>query len=265
MTEETDVSQPFRWWGPVWSAPRERSVAELIGDGVLDVETAALLWALLARRVSLAVVAGPSGAGKTTLLTALLGLLPPDVRRIYLRGCYESFAFLDDPEIDPGRTVLLINELSAHPPSYLWGPAVRRTLDAGRAGFGLLATAHATGVDAFVSLLAAYPLGVPMVAVAAFQALVVLDCWQGTNGETRREVRAVHGLALTSEGGLVSSALSQRSARGTPAELDIGAIADLLERLDGTGACVDQTRSEMITRGRTIRRECDAAPTATGA
>ncbi len=254
MIGATAADEPFGWWGPVWSEPRERTIAELIGDRVLDAETASVLWALVARRASLVVVAGPSGAGKTTLLTALLALLPPDLRRIYLRGCYESFWFLDDPEIDPGRTVLLINELSAHLPSYLWGPAVRLALGAGRAGYGLLATAHATGAEEFVALLAGYPLGVPLAEVAAFQALVVLDAWQAKNGEIRREVCAVHGLSLTGQGGLVSAPLIERPARGAPPELDVRAAAELLGLLDGRMMSAGQTTQELASRSGALRR-----------
>lgn len=258
MIGATAPDEPFGWWGPVWSAPRERTIAELIGDRVLDVETAAVLWALVARRASLVVVAGPSGAGKTTVLTALLALLPPDLRRIYLRGCYESFGFLVDPEIDPARTVLLINELSAHLPSYCWGPAVRRALGAGRAGFALLATAHATGAEEFVALLAGYPLGVPLAEVAAFHALVVLDAWQETNGEMRREVRAVHGLTLTGQGGLVSAPLIERTARGAAPELDVHATAELLGRLDGRVVSAGHATYELARRSEALRREGDA-------
>src|SRR5215217_8012988 len=115
-------------------------MAELLRDETIDAWTAANLWAALARRRSLTVVAGASGVGKTTLLTALLDFLPQGARRIYVRGCFETFAFLADPTINPGETTLLINEMSPHLPVYLWGPAVGRVLEATQRGFNLLST-----------------------------------------------------------------------------------------------------------------------------
>ena len=46
-------------------------------------------------------IIGPNGAGKTTTLTALLDLMPHDTRRVYLRGHYENFDFVNEPGIEP--------------------------------------------------------------------------------------------------------------------------------------------------------------------
>src|ERR671937_5478 len=107
MSRLRSYDEPFGWWGPVWSAPGPRSVGNLIADGILTAEAAALLSILLERRASLIVAAGPSGAGKTTLLTALLDFLPAETRRIYVRGCYEPFDFLETT--DPAHSALLVN------------------------------------------------------------------------------------------------------------------------------------------------------------
>ena len=225
--------EPFGWWGPVWEPPALRTIRDLVRDGTLTAETAALLWTLLARRASIVVAAGPGGAGKTTLLTALLDLLPVDTRRVYVRGCYESFAFLDDPTTDPDQTYLLVNEISAHLPIYLWGPAVLRVLDTARGGYRLAATAHATTVEGFVQTLAGYPLRVPADAIAAIDLVVVLDAWK--EGETvRREVAMVAALALTPDGkGLHVERLVERTRRGEPPVLDVAAVTGVIARLTG--------------------------------
>lgn len=144
-------------------------------DGTIDPGTAALLWAALARRRSLAVVAGPSGTGKSTLLRALLAFLPHDTRRVYLRGCFETFAFLADPAIVPRQTALLINEISPHLPVYLWGPAVERVVAATERGFCVLATAHATSVDQFIGGLAGSPLRLSAPRLAAFEFVAIME------------------------------------------------------------------------------------------
>jgi energy-coupling factor transporter ATP-binding protein EcfA2 len=234
MRPHASYDQPFAWWGPLWSPPKVHGILDLIKDDVLSAETAALLWALLARRASLVVVANPSGAGKTTLLTALLAFLPLDTHRLYLRGCYEPFAFLNDPAIDPTKTVLLVNEISAHLPAYLWGPGVSRTLDATRLGFTLAATAHASSPTAFVQTLTGYPLRLRPEEIAAIDLVVVLDA--RIDGATvRRQLRTVAALSPTGGGGLNVDVLAE-VARGSSSRLDIPRSVSVLRRLTGRGS-----------------------------
>jgi energy-coupling factor transporter ATP-binding protein EcfA2 len=167
-------------------------------DETIDSWTAANLWAALARRRSLVVVAGESEVGKTTLLTALLDFLPPNTRRVYLRGCFESFAFLSDPAIDPSQSALLINEISPHLPVYLWGPAVGRVLEAAQQGFTLLATAHADSVHEFVGALTGSPLRIPLAQAAAFEFIVVMK--RDDANLSGRGVRGVWRLEPTRSG-----------------------------------------------------------------
>src|SRR5918997_3879070 len=174
MSPEPRYEEPFAWWGPGWQVPEPRDIAELLRDETIDSWTAANLWAALARRRSLAVVAGESEVGKTTLLNALLDFLPLGTRRVYLRGCFESFAFLSDPAIDPTQTALLINEISPHLTVYLWGPAVGRVLEATQRGFTLLATAHADSVQEFLGALTGSPLRIPLAQAAAFEFVAVM-------------------------------------------------------------------------------------------
>jgi energy-coupling factor transporter ATP-binding protein EcfA2 len=198
VSPDPRYEEPFAWWGPGWQAPAPRDIVGLLRDETIDAWTAANLWAALARRQSLTVVAGESGVGKTTLLTALLDFLPPGTRRVYLRGCFESFAFLSDPSIAPSQTALLINEISPHLPVYLWGPAVSRILEAAQRGFTLLATAHADSVHELVGALTGSPLRIPVGQVAAFGHVIVMERDQA-NASGRR-VRGVWRLAPTRDG-----------------------------------------------------------------
>jgi hypothetical protein len=175
MCPAPHYEEPFHWWGPGWDAPAPRDIAALLRDGTIDAGTAAVLWAALSRRCSLAVVAGPSGLGKTTLLSALLAFLPDGTRRVYLRGCFETFAFLADAGIDAGQTALLVNEISPHLAVYLWGPAVHKVLAAAERGFAVLATAHAESATGFVASLTGSPLRVSPAAVAALDYVAVLE------------------------------------------------------------------------------------------
>ena len=186
-------ADPFFWWGPAWARADRRSIGDLLRDGTIDAELAALVWASLARRRSLAVIAGPSGAGKTTLLGALLDLLPEDTRRIYVRGCLETFAFLSESDVLPEQSALIVNEISPHLPVYLWGPAVARLLDAAERGFMLLATAHAESVAAFVGLLTGSPLRIATARAAAFELVVLLD--RVEDNTSGRRVRGIWQLS----------------------------------------------------------------------
>jgi energy-coupling factor transporter ATP-binding protein EcfA2 len=216
--------EPFGWWGPVWSQPEPRTIVDLIRDGVLSAEVAALLCELVAQRASIVVAAGPSGAGKTTLLTALLDALPAGTRRVYVRGCYEPFDFF--AETDPGATALLVNEISAHLPIYLWGPGVRRVLTAAQNGYQLAATAHATSIEEFIYSLAGYPLRITADELKAIDLLVLLDAWREPDG-IRRSVRQVVTLSA-------SSGVRQIEPRiiADGRAVDLSAASDLATALD---------------------------------
>ena len=173
-------------------------MADLLSDETIDSWIAANLWAAMARRRSLVVVAGANGVGKSTLLSALLEFLPPGTRRLYLRGCFETFAFLSDPTIDPRETAVLINEISPHLPVYLWGPAVRRTLGAARQGFQLLSTAHADSVPDLVGALTGSPLRLTASEVAALEFVVMME--RAPGNPSGRHVSGVWRLAPTRYG-----------------------------------------------------------------
>lgn len=213
--------EPFHWWGPGWDAPAPLNIGDVLRDGTLDPWIGANLWAALARRMSAAVAAGPSGAGKTTLLTALLGFLPPATRRIYLRGSFETFAFLTDASVVPGASVLLVNEISPHLPVYLWGPAVTRSLSATDRGFAILATAHAGSVAEFVGLLTGSPLRIPAPLVAAFEFVVFLEPSPASpSGRRVRELtrltRTAGGIAYESMPALPVGGANRPTASGLP-------------------------------------------------
>ena len=210
MTPVARYDEPFAWWGPGWPAPSPRGIDDLLRDETIDSWTAANLWAGLARRHSLLVVASASGVGKTTLLTALLAFLPPNTRRVYPRGCFESFAFLSDPTINPHETALLVNEISPHLPVYLWGPAVERTLEAAQRGFQLLATAHADSVLDLVGALTGSPLHIPVAETAALEFVVVLA--RDVDKPSGRHVRGIWRLEPSRDGVVLRTLPAQGGA-----------------------------------------------------
>jgi hypothetical protein len=175
LSSKTPYTKPFFWWGPAWARVEWRSIGDLLRDGTISAADAALLWAALSRRRSVAVIAGPSGVGKSTLLGALLDFLPVDMRPVFVRGSFETFDFLANPELTPERAALVVNEISPHLPFYLWGAAVSRLFDAAERGYPVLATAHAETVPALLRFLAGAPLRIPARRVALLEFVVLLD------------------------------------------------------------------------------------------
>jgi energy-coupling factor transporter ATP-binding protein EcfA2 len=143
-----------------------------------------MLWAHVASGKSLMVIGGPSGLGKSTLLHALLPALPPGRRQIYLRGCYETFAYQREPGYSPAGTTILVNEMSPHLPIYLWGPAVRRALEAGEEGSQILATAHGQSVVEFIRTLTGSPLRLPARLLGTLGLVALLEPSVGGSGRT---------------------------------------------------------------------------------
>jgi len=219
-----DYGEPFAWWGPIWRQPEPRTVVDLVRDGTLPSAWAGAIWALLARRRSIIVAAGPRAAGKTTVLTALLDCYPPQTRRIHLRGCYEPFAFLEDERVVPQRSLLLVNEISAHLPVYLWGPALRRTFGLLGRGFALAATAHATGPSELVRDLTGYPLRLPPRWVAGCDLLLVLG-ERAVGGAARAEgLWAMTAAEGSAGGGIAVAAIAGAADSPTTSSVDLHPI-----------------------------------------
>jgi energy-coupling factor transporter ATP-binding protein EcfA2 len=151
---------------------------ELVRDGVLDAELAALLWLLLEARMPVVVV-GRRGSGRSTLVVALLDLLPAGSRATRLAGAEEEFDWLPEaPELgwrraSPGArvgarspkavraadTVLLAAGLGDGPPHGTPGPQARIAIRALSLGYGMAATMAGDGLEDVFATLHAPPVG----------------------------------------------------------------------------------------------------------
>jgi len=198
--DNMDVQEePFGWWGWHWQPPVPLSVMQIIDAGSADSSIMAVLWALLSRRASVLVAAEPPMAGKTTTLTALLDLMPHDSRKIYLRGHYETFDFVSEPDADPANSYVLANEMSDHLAVYLWGSRIYKTFELIEKGYAIGSTMHAETVQDVIAILDSDPLNVPAEWIAKLTLVVNLYV-SSTYGSAVRRFNAVHMLEPDTEG-----------------------------------------------------------------
>jgi len=198
-----EVSRTFRW-----PAPQRRSIVELIAEGVLDAELAALAWLLIENRLPIVVGALARGVGKTTLLEALLDFLPWSVRRVDLAGAAEDFAWLPEAAalgwagrrptgatsqaITPATAFLVAAELSEHLPFYTWGPAARTLVRAASIGYGIGATIHADRLEDIHDDLRARQVGLTDDELSYLGLVLIMRAWREPDGSVVRRVVAAH-------------------------------------------------------------------------
>ena len=126
----------------------EITIAELVRNGTMSAEIAALLWAAVDERRSFLTVAIPRFAGKSTVSNAVLALRPPDVTLRVVDGTPELMERLKRERLGG---YLVVAEFSQAPvPGYLWGEPVRRVFDTVSAGYSLQAALHAPSVEAAI-------------------------------------------------------------------------------------------------------------------
>jgi energy-coupling factor transporter ATP-binding protein EcfA2 len=167
------LNEPWPWWGTLRGRPL--TITDLLARGTLTSEAAATLSWVMQRGASVFVAAGPPGAGKSTLANALLEYLPEDAQVYVTSGGWDRM------EIPPARgpVYLLINELSAHMPVYLFGRAAQQAFKLLRDGVRIIGTLHArSGAEALRVMCYEADLDADTLA-APFVFVVLTAHWQG--------------------------------------------------------------------------------------
>ncbi len=125
--------------------PESPTILDLIRNGTMSPQMAALLWAAVDERVSFVTVAIPRLAGKTTVTNAALALLPPDVPVHRLSGDEAEMVRLKKAATGG---YLGVGEFAQAPvPTYIWGAPVRRVFDTLTAGYSLAVALHAASIQ----------------------------------------------------------------------------------------------------------------------
>ncbi len=199
-----------RWWANQHFGQDDDSLSilDLVNSGTIDCKLAALLWLLIEQRSSVMVAAGPSFAGKTTLLHALLDFLPPDPEKIFLKGYFENFAFVEYSR--PESAYLVSEEISNHSYEYLWGSQAIRAFSLLSMGYPLGATIHARTAEEVVYVLNQW-IGIPLPLISRLGVIVILRARAGQHyhDEPVRRVNSV-SLVIPAQEGLGIQVLAAR-------------------------------------------------------
>lgn len=133
---------PLYWaGGGRCSIAGEITIAELVRNGTMSAEVAAVLWAAVDEEVSFLTVAVPRFAGKSTTSEAVLALRRPEVP---LHRFHGEPGVLDRLRHERLGGYIVVPEFSQAPvPGYIWGEPVRQVFDTLKAGYSLQASLHA--------------------------------------------------------------------------------------------------------------------------
>lgn len=121
------------------------TIAELVRNGTMSAEMAAVLWAAVDEQVSFLTVALPRLAGKSTTSQAILALRPEHVPVHNVAGEPTQMQRLQQEQLGG---YLVVNEFSKAPiPGYIWGEPVRRVFETLPYGYALQTSLHADGIE----------------------------------------------------------------------------------------------------------------------
>jgi hypothetical protein len=128
------------------------TIPEMVRNGTMSAEMAAVLWAAVDEQVSFLTVAIPRFAGKTTTSKAALALRAPEVPLHWVDGRPERMSALSEAK---SGGYLAVEEFDRAPmPGYIWGPPVQRVFHtAVNAGYALQGVMHASSVHEAMRLL----------------------------------------------------------------------------------------------------------------
>lgn len=173
------------------------TIIELVRNGTLNAEMAALLWAAVDERLSFVTVAVPRLAGKSTLMNAMLSLLPPDVPIHRLSG--------DETEMERLKAAatggyLVVGEFSQAPvPTYIWGAPVRKVFDTLAAGYSLATALHAPNLEETFHVICREN-GVNDEAASRISLMLYLRLFRDSAGAFWRRLDSVHEIDRVQNG-----------------------------------------------------------------
>ncbi|MDG7044486.1 MAG: type II/IV secretion system ATPase subunit [Nitrososphaerota archaeon] len=182
------------------------TIVDLITYRTISVETAAFMWYMVEKNLSI-LIAGGTASGKTTTLNALSAFIPPMAKVVSIEDTRELnlphenwVASVTKTSVGLGRGVdidlydLLKAALRQRPDVIIVGEVrgaeAYTLLQAAATGHGGLSTIHAESVNGVIERLATKPMDVPKSFIASTLNLILLQLkfqYQGRN--VRRVIR----------------------------------------------------------------------------
>lgn len=170
------------------------TIAELVRNGTMNAEMAAVLWGAVDEKLSFLTVAVPRLAGKTTTSNAILALRPPGTPLHPIMGDAATFDRLQQEKLGG---YLVVPEFSQAPmPGYIWGAPVRRVFETLPSGYSLQTSLHAPGVQEALDVVTRGN-GVSDAQASVFKLVLYIERLGSNEGDFYRrvaEVYELHGL-----------------------------------------------------------------------
>ncbi|MBI4451234.1 type II/IV secretion system ATPase subunit [Candidatus Woesearchaeota archaeon] len=171
-------------------ASKPWTITDMLANGTISVEAAALIWEAIQYELSV-LVSGGTASGKTSLLNALSNFFPPNQRILSIEDTRElqlaSFLHwipmvtrLPNQEGKGGVTMLdlLVNSLRMRPDRIVVGEIRRQReaevlFEAIHTGHSVYATVHANTAQETVTRLTSPPISIPATMLPALSMIVV--------------------------------------------------------------------------------------------
>jgi hypothetical protein len=170
-----------KWWGEASRGEKRLSLLDLVKNGTLDVETAALLWLVVEKKGSVIVASQAPLAGKTTLLTALMDFLSSKYEEHYIYGGGSDV--VPPANSKPLSSYILAPELG---PGNVSGKSLVSLFKSLAKGFSLGATVKADSPEEVFRTLSSGRMAVPSGQLARLHAIINLRTVQGPRSTNRR-------------------------------------------------------------------------------
>jgi hypothetical protein len=159
------------------------TLAEMVRNGTMSADMAAVIWAAVDEQVSFLTAAIPRFAGKTTTSEAALALRRPEVPLHRIDGSRAQTERLSDQRL--GGYLVVAEFEQAPMPGYIWGEPVRRVFQTLDAGYSLQAVLHAGSVAEAIGEVS-HGNGVPDEHVSAFKLVLYIERFGGYGNFWRR-------------------------------------------------------------------------------
>jgi hypothetical protein len=183
----------------------EITIAELVRNGTMSAEMAAVLWAAVDEQRSFLTVAIPRFAGKTTTSNAVLALRPSHVLVTPVAG--EPGVMQRLAEERRGGYLVVAEFAQAPMPGYIWGEPVRRVFETVHAGGYALQTAlHAPGVEEAVREVT-YGNGVSDAHASTFKLVMYIERFGHSFDTFQRRVTDLYEVERVQDGRPVGRSL----------------------------------------------------------